>query len=270
MSITKPPVLTAWADAGDKVQPSAAELSVGWPLSTTPPSRQRFNWVLNYVMNAVRYFSRRGMPDYDATETYMIGDRVIGDDGKTYKCIADNTTALAPSSNSAKWTRWGFTLAELFAENGAYKDYVVSGDLAPASYYLASGSMSITSGQVLASAQTTITNPSATRSMLISLRILGIRLSAGAVTQSNSNNMIGQVVRADGTTLACFGYAPSVSGTSSFDISGLIEGGCTPFVLAPGASETVTLKYIAQTGGTLGLQTGITFATAASFLGITI
>lgn len=116
MAITKPPVLPAWADAGDKVQPSNAELSVGWPVSSTPPSRQRFNWIFNYVANAVRYFSRRGMPDYDSVETYMIGDRVIGDDGKTYKCLVDNTTGLAPSTNPAKWARWGFTVAELKAE----------------------------------------------------------------------------------------------------------------------------------------------------------
>lgn len=118
MAITKPPVLPAWADAGDKVQPSNAELSVGWPVSSTPPSRQRFNWVLNFVANAVRYFSRRGMPDYDAAETYMTGDRVIGDDGKTYKCLADSTTGLAPSANPAKWERWGFTLGEMASESG--------------------------------------------------------------------------------------------------------------------------------------------------------
>lgn len=112
MAITKPPVLPAWADAGDKVQPSNAELSVGWPVSSTPPSRQRFNWVLNYVANAVRYFSRRGMPDYDAAETYMIGDRIIGDDGKTYRSLIDNNTAQTPSASPTKWERWGFSLAD--------------------------------------------------------------------------------------------------------------------------------------------------------------
>lgn len=115
MAITKPPVLPAWADAGDKVQPSNAELSVGWPVSSTPPSRQRFNWVLNFVANAVRYFSRRGMPDYDAAETYMTGDRVIGDDGKTYRSLVDNNTAQTPSTSPAKWERWGFSQSDLGA-----------------------------------------------------------------------------------------------------------------------------------------------------------
>lgn len=115
MAITKPPVLPAWADAGDKVQPSNAELSVGWPVSSTPPSRQRFNWVLNYVANAVRYFSRRGLVDYDAAETYMTGDRIIGDDGKTYRSLIDNNTAQTPSTSPTKWERWGFSLSDLGA-----------------------------------------------------------------------------------------------------------------------------------------------------------
>lgn len=113
MAITKPPVLPAWADAGDKVQPSNAELSVGWPVSSTPPSRQRFNWVLNYVANAARYFSRRGLVDYDAAETYMTGDRVIGDDGKSYRSMVDNNTAQTPSTSPIKWERWGFSQSDL-------------------------------------------------------------------------------------------------------------------------------------------------------------
>jgi microcystin-dependent protein len=117
MAITKPPVLPAWADAGDKVQPSNAELSVGWPVSSTPPSRQRFNWVLNYVANAVRYFSRRGLVDYDAAETYMTGDRIIGDDGKTYRSLIDNNTAQTPSTSPTKWERWGFSQSDLGANS---------------------------------------------------------------------------------------------------------------------------------------------------------
>ncbi len=113
MAITKPPVLPAWADAGDKVQPSNAELSTGWPLSAIPPSRQRFNWILNYCANAVRYFARRGLPDYDAAEIYMTGDRVLGAEGKTYVCTSDNTLNTAPPTNPSKWMRWGYTQNEL-------------------------------------------------------------------------------------------------------------------------------------------------------------
>lgn len=112
MALTKPPVLPAWAEAGDKVQPSNAEIQAGWPLSSIPPSRQRFNWLLNFLANGIRYFSRRGLPDYDAAETYMTGDRIIGDDGKTYRSLIDNNTAQTPSAQPTKWELWALTQAQ--------------------------------------------------------------------------------------------------------------------------------------------------------------
>lgn len=116
MALTKPPVFPAWAESGDKVQPTNAEIQVGWPLSNVPPARQRWNWVLNFLANGVRYFSRRGMPDYDVAETYMIGDRIIGDDGKTYKSLQDTNLAHTPSTSPTWWERWGYGASELGAE----------------------------------------------------------------------------------------------------------------------------------------------------------
>lgn len=115
MALTKPTVLPVWAESGDKVQPTNPEVQTGWPLSNTPPARQRWNWLLNYLMNGVRYFTRRGMPDYGADETYMTGDRVIGDDGKTYRSIQDNNTGHTPSSSPTWWERWGYSSTELDA-----------------------------------------------------------------------------------------------------------------------------------------------------------
>ena len=113
MAITKPPVLPSWAEAGDKVKPSNAEIQAGWPLSSIPPSRQRFNWLLNFLANGIRYFSRRGLPDYDAAEIYMIGDRIIGDDGKTYRSLVDNNTGQTPSAQPTKWEEWAPSLSRL-------------------------------------------------------------------------------------------------------------------------------------------------------------
>lgn len=113
MALTKPPVLPAWAEAGDKVQPSNAEIQAGWPLSNVPPSRQRFNWLLHFLANGIRYLTRRGMPDYGADETYMIGDRVIGDDGKTYRSIQDDNTNHAPSASPLWWEEWAPSLSRL-------------------------------------------------------------------------------------------------------------------------------------------------------------
>ena len=115
MAITKPPVLPVWAESGDKVTPSNAEIQVGWPLSSIPPSRQRFNWLLNFLANGIRYFSRRGLPDYDAAETYMTGDRIIGDDGKTYRSLIDSNTAQTPSTSPTKWEEWAPTLSRFAA-----------------------------------------------------------------------------------------------------------------------------------------------------------
>ncbi|MBU0601142.1 MAG: hypothetical protein KKD25_01925 [Gammaproteobacteria bacterium] len=107
MAITKPEVLPPWADSGDKVQPSNAEIETGWPSSAVPPSRQRFNWALNYCMNGVRYLTRRGIPDWDSDETYATGDRVIGPTGQTYQALTANTNKT-PASNPSDWATWGF------------------------------------------------------------------------------------------------------------------------------------------------------------------
>lgn len=113
MALTKPPVLPSWAEAGDKVQPTNAEIQTGWPLSNTPPARQRWNWILNFLANGVRYLTRRGLPDYGVDETYMIGDRVIGDDGKTYRSLQDDNINHAPSASPLWWEEWAPSLSRL-------------------------------------------------------------------------------------------------------------------------------------------------------------
>lgn len=108
MAITKPPVLPPWADTAanpaDIVQPSNAEISAGWPQSATPPSRQRFNWILNFCANAVRYLVRRGIADYDAAETYAVDDIVRGDvNGLIYRSLQANNINHPPSTSPTWW-----------------------------------------------------------------------------------------------------------------------------------------------------------------------
>jgi len=119
MPLVKPPVLNVWADSGDKIQPSDAELLVGWPLSSVPPARQRFNWVLNYLYNAVRYFSRRGISDWDAAETYAIYDVVRGPDFILYVSKSTNINKT-PASNPNDWKR--------LKEYAFFEDYGALGD----------------------------------------------------------------------------------------------------------------------------------------------
>ena len=126
MAITKPSVLPPWAESGDAVQPTNAEIQTGWPAGATPPSRQRFNWILNYCMNGVRYLIRRGLADWDAAETYAIGDRVIGPTGATYQALTANTNKT-PASNPSDWVLWGLTLGDISAQSMLVCDEKSSG-----------------------------------------------------------------------------------------------------------------------------------------------
>lgn len=113
----KPGIVPAWAETaaspGDKVQPQDSDIATGWPLSQVPPSRQRFNWILGWLANAVRYFMQRGISDWDAAELYERGARVIAADNKTYECVADNSIGNPPPTSAGIWARWGMNVTEL-------------------------------------------------------------------------------------------------------------------------------------------------------------
>lgn len=112
MALTKPPVKPAWGESGsipaDIVVPSDLEIQTGWPNSATPPSRQYFNWLLNFLANGVRYLTRRGIADWAADEPYLIGDCVRAANGHTYKATVNNTNE-SPETTPTKWTPWGLT-----------------------------------------------------------------------------------------------------------------------------------------------------------------
>jgi len=112
MPIIKPPVKNVWADTGDKTEPSGAEVLAGWPNSPLQPSRQRFNWLLNFLSNGVRYLTRAGLADWDAAETYAVGDYVRSTNGLSYRATTVSTNLL-PQSNLGNWERWGMTASDL-------------------------------------------------------------------------------------------------------------------------------------------------------------
>lgn len=116
MALTKPPVLPPWAEtAPDNTQPTNPELQAGWPLSALPPTRQRFNWILNFLANGVRYLTRRGIADWASTEPYEVGDYARGGDGNTYRAIADHTNQAPP--NATYWELWGLRQVDVRAES---------------------------------------------------------------------------------------------------------------------------------------------------------
>lgn len=126
MALTKPPVLPAWAETGDKVQPTNAEIQAGWPLSNVPPARQRWNWILNFVANGIRYLTRRGLPDWANDETYEIGDCTRGPDGLSYKALTQNTNKT-PAANPTDWELWAFNASGLLGVVDGFLNKNVAG-----------------------------------------------------------------------------------------------------------------------------------------------
>jgi hypothetical protein len=153
---TKPPVQPAWAESGDRSDPpSNPELQEGWALTNTPPTRQRFNWILNWLANGVRYFMQRGLPDWDAAESYREGSLVIGPDMQTYRGLRSNTGAN-PTSSPLDWVGWPDTSAieaEVDAANAAAASAVGTANAASA----AAGAAQTTANAALPKAGGTMT-----------------------------------------------------------------------------------------------------------------
>lgn len=104
---TRPPFVPIWASGAapttDIVQPSNSYITAGWPLSSTPPSRQYFNWVLNRGTWGVDYLLHRGIADWDSSTVYAQGD-VVQYGAVLYRNIVSNNTGNAPSAVSTQWT----------------------------------------------------------------------------------------------------------------------------------------------------------------------
>lgn len=110
MIYDRPQSLPAWAEDGSKVQPSNEQIQAGWPQSNLPPSRQRFNWVLNYVAQAVRYAMQTGIPEWSMDEDYPVNARVQHM-GNTWVSLQPNTE-IEPGTDFAYWERWGYRASE--------------------------------------------------------------------------------------------------------------------------------------------------------------
>lgn len=104
---SKPSIQNIWANsagAGNISNPGASYIEAGWPLSATPPPRQFFNWILNWLMNGVRYLSRAGISDWDSAEQYVIGD-IVRDpvNVSLYQSLQTGGVNVAPHTNSTYW-----------------------------------------------------------------------------------------------------------------------------------------------------------------------
>ena len=122
MSVTKRPLLApVWAETGETVRPTNAEISEGWPLSATPPSRQRFNWILGWLAQSVAYLRQSGVPLWDPEEDYPADAVVIHNHG-LWVSKRENTN-VAPGTSPDDWAG----AAELLAGSGGVVQKIVAG-----------------------------------------------------------------------------------------------------------------------------------------------
>lgn len=113
MAITKPLLLTPWADAGAKTQPSGGQLNTGYT-SPARPGMLQFNWLLNYAMNGVRYLMRTSIPTWDAADDYQSGafvrESYVATDGfprmAVYSAVGTPTIGQAPHTHPNDWELW--------------------------------------------------------------------------------------------------------------------------------------------------------------------
>ena len=122
MAVTERPLLApVWAETGETVRPTDAEISEGWPLSATPPSRQRFNWILGWLAQSVAYLRQSGIPLWDPEEDYPTDAVVIHNHG-LWVSKRENTN-VAPGTSPDDWAG----AAELLAGSGGVVQKIVAG-----------------------------------------------------------------------------------------------------------------------------------------------
>lgn len=122
MAVTERPLLApVWAETGETVRPTDAEIAEGWPLSATPPSRQRFNWILGWLAQNTAYLRQTGIPPWDAEESYPVDAVVIHNHG-LWVAKRENTN-VAPGTSPDDWAG----AAELLAGSGGVVQKIVAG-----------------------------------------------------------------------------------------------------------------------------------------------
>lgn len=111
MPITKPTVHAPWADGlgSPAVTVPVSGLYSGGYAGGDIPTHADHNYLFNRFDNALRYFSRHGLPDWDAAETYVLTDMVRGADGGVYVLAAASPAGTDPSIDRKHWARWNLT-----------------------------------------------------------------------------------------------------------------------------------------------------------------
>ena len=102
---TQPSPAPVWAGTAtpvaDIVRPTDPEISQGWPLTAIPPSRQRFNWVLNRLSAGLRYIEQHGIGKWQVEEDYG-EDSIVVHDHKLWVAKRGNKGKIPPD-NADDW-----------------------------------------------------------------------------------------------------------------------------------------------------------------------
>ena len=142
MSIAKPTLSDIWANAAPAGDTGIADpgglKDTGWTAASACPPFSWMNWILNKCDSGLRYLLARGIPDWDAAESYSVGDRVQGSDGVTYVAIA---TSGAPGAGEnpgiggrTKWAPWAHGVPAYRSDATYYLNDVVFAPSDGASY----------------------------------------------------------------------------------------------------------------------------------------
>lgn len=241
----RPTVRAGWCDAGTPgaandivdpdVQTSSAFVAAGWTNTATPPARQFFNWVLNYVTDGIRYLCQQGTPDWSAAETYDVAATALGPDNKIYTSLQTNNTNHTPATsptwwgpplvptasaadNTAKIANTAFVtgaVATSLTAAEAFTTSAVSG-LAPLASPALTGTP--TAPTPLAGDNTTKLATTAFVQTALNAGVgstYAAYAASGSTTASNLSNLIGVAVLAAGTYRAKFSAQVNVGGTSN-------------------------------------------------------
>lgn len=211
MAVTKRPLLApVWAETGETVRPTDAEISEGWPLSATPPSRQRFNWILGWLAQSVAYLRQSGIPLWDPEESYPADAVVIHSHGLWVS--KRKNTNVAPGTSPDDWAG----AAELLAGSGGVVQKIVAGTGVNISPPEGTGEVTISatggSGvkKIVAGTGVTVSPVDGTGEVTIS------------ATGGGSGGGVGKIIAGAGVTIS-----PS-NGTGDVTISASGGGGVTP------------------------------------------
>ncbi len=104
-----------WADTGDKTRPAVDnDIAIGWPQATTPPPRQKWNWLLNQLARGMRYYLQQGIPEWSVTEEYQ-QYAYVKYLGVVYRSMSSITGGTNPFVNVGVWEKYGLNTSDVNA-----------------------------------------------------------------------------------------------------------------------------------------------------------